>query len=174
MGLDAVPFRHPELGQWRANFTGIRWQDPETGWTLCGAVDDVWQAPTGELIVADYKATSRAEMPTTATLYGSYRRQIEVYQFLLRARGFPVSSRGWFVFTNGDGRAGEFGDKLCFTTALVPYDGDDAWVLEAFRRAVATVALSQAPPQKEGCDFCGYVAGALAAGQAWARELDAS
>jgi hypothetical protein len=28
VGLDAVPFAHPELNTWRTNFTGVRWTDP--------------------------------------------------------------------------------------------------------------------------------------------------
>ena len=160
VGLDAVPFRHADLGRWRHNFTGVRWKDEETGWTLFGAVDDLWQVPSGELIVADYKATSRTEMPTTKTLYPSYRRQMDVYQFLVRRQGFKVSDRGWFVYTNGDGRAGEFGDRLSFTTALVPYDGNDEWVLEAFRHAVATVERDAVPPPTEDCEYCAYVASA--------------
>jgi hypothetical protein len=160
VGLDAIPFSHPDLDRWRANFTGVRWLDEVTGWTLCGAVDDLWQARSGELIVADYKATSRAEMPTERSLYGSYRRQMDVYQFLVRRQGFTVSNRGWFVYTNGDGRAADFGDKLCFTTALVPYDGDDGWVLEAFRRAVALVTQPEAPQPGPACEFCAYVSAA--------------
>jgi hypothetical protein len=162
-GLDAVPFRHPDLDRWRHNFTGVRWRDDETGWTLFGAVDDLWQAPSGEILVADYKATSRTEMPTTRTLYPSYRRQMDVYQFLVRRQGLTVSDRGWFVYTNGDGRAGQFGDKLCFTTALVPYDGDDAWVLDAFRRAVETIGHGSPPPPVESCGYCAYVARSSAA-----------
>ncbi len=161
-GLNAVPFAHPELDRWRHNFTGVRWLDKETGWTLFGAIDDVWKADSGELIVADYKATSRAEMPTTATLYPSYRRQMDVYQHLVRRQGFEVSDRGWFVYANGNSRAGEFGGALHFTTAMVPYEGDDAWVLDAFRRAVATVAGSKVPQPGEDCGYCGYVAKAAA------------
>jgi PD-(D/E)XK nuclease superfamily len=164
VGLDAVPFRHADLDRWRHNFTGVRWTDDETGWTLCGAVDDLWQARNGELIVADYKATARSEMPTAKTLYGSYRRQMDIYQFLVRRQGFSVSNRGWFVYTNGDGRAAEFGEKLCFTTALVPYDGNDAWVLEAFRRAVSMIAQPGPPPPAPECAYCAYVARAASPG----------
>jgi hypothetical protein len=160
VGLDAVPFRHAELDVWRRNFTGVRWTDGETGWTLCGAVDDLWQAPSGELIVADYKATARTEMPSAKNVYPSYRRQLDIYQFLVRRQGFTVSNRGWFVYTNGDGRAADFGDKLCFSTALVPYDGNDSWVLEAFRRAVALVEQPAVPAAAEGCEYCSYVASA--------------
>jgi hypothetical protein len=156
-GLDAVPFAHPELDRWRHNFTGVRWLDEETGWTLFGAIDDLWQAGTGELIVADYKATSRAEQPTTATLYPSYQRQMDVYQFLVRRQGFEVSDRGWFVYANGDARAGVFESRLRFTTTMVPYDGDDAWVLDEFRRAVATVEGSTVPQAGEDCQYCAYV-----------------
>lgn len=156
-GLDAVPFAHPELDRWRHNFTGVRWLDEETGWTLFGAIDDLWQADTGELIVADYKATSRAEQPTTATLYPSYQRQMDVYQFLVRRQGFEVSNRGWFVYANGDARAGVFESRLRFTTTMVPYDGDDAWVLDEFRRAVATVEGNTVPQAGEDCGYCAYV-----------------
>lgn len=163
-GLDAVPFAHPEIDRWRHNFTGVRWLDEETGWTLFGAIDDLWQAGTGELIVADYKATARAEMPSTAGLYPSYQRQMDVYQFLVRRQGFEVSDRGWFVYANGDARAGSFEDRLRFTTTMVPYDGDDAWVLDTFRRAVATVGGRDIPQAGEDCGYCAYVAQASAAG----------
>jgi hypothetical protein len=160
VGLDAVPFPHPDLDRWRHNFTGVRWLDKETGWTLFGAVDDLWKARSGELIVADYKATARAEMPTANNLYPSYRRQMDVYQFLVRRQDFKVSDRGWFVYTNGDGRAGGFGDKLCFTTSMVPYDGNDDWVLDAFRRAVATVEGGSIPDSGKDCKHCAYVVSA--------------
>jgi hypothetical protein len=99
-------------------------------------------------------------MPTGRNLYPSYRRQMDVYQFLVRRQGFTVSDRGWFVYTNGDGRAAGFGDKLCFTTALVPYDGDDAWVLDVFRRAVATIEQGEVPTASPDCEYCAYVASA--------------
>jgi hypothetical protein len=158
VGLDAVPFRHAEMDRWRHNFTGVRWTDEESGWTLCGAVDDLWQARSGEIIVADYKATARTEMPTARNIYPSYRRQMDVYQFLVRRQGLEVSDRGWFVYVNGDGRAAEWGERLCFATALVPYDGNDEWVLDAFRHAVAVIAEPAPPPPGPECEFCAYVA----------------
>jgi len=163
-GIDAVPFAHPELDRWRHNFTGVRWKDPETGWTLFGAIDDLWLAPAGELIVADYKATARAEVPTTERLYPSYQRQMDVYQFLVRRQGFEVSDRGWFVYANGDARIGLFDGVLRFSTTMVPYDGDDAWVLDAFQRTVATVQSPEVPARGEDCAYCQYAANATAAG----------
>jgi hypothetical protein len=162
-GIDAVPFVHAELDRWRHNFTGVRWKDEATGWTLFGAIDDLWLAASGELIVADYKATARAEVPTTGRLYPSYQRQMDVYQFLVRRQGFEVSNRGWFVYANGDARIGLFDGVLRFSTTMVPYDGDDAWVLDAFRRAVTTVLAPGIPAPGEDCNYCNYVARATAA-----------
>jgi len=162
-GVEAVPFAHPELDRWRHNFTGVRWLDDESGWTLFGAVDDLWQADSGELIVADYKATSRAEQPVSRSLYPSYQRQMDVYQFLVRRQGFEVSDRGWFVYANGDAGVGTFEDTLRFRTTMVPYDGDDAWVLDTFRRAVATVEGSAIPAAGEDCAYCAYVGRAAGA-----------
>jgi hypothetical protein len=156
-GLDAVPFAHPELDRWRHNFTGVRWLDDETGWTLFGAIDDLWQASGGELIVADYKATARRDAPSAEKLYPSYQRQMDVYQFLVRRQGFEVSDRGWFVYANGNAAAGEFGNSLHFSTAMIPYDGDDEWVLPAFRSAVELAEARVAPAPGEDCPYCGYV-----------------
>jgi hypothetical protein len=46
----------------------------------------------------------------------------------------------------------------------VPYDGDDAWVLDVFRRAVGLVAQPSPPPPGPECAYCAYVAGASVAG----------
>ncbi len=164
-GLDAVPFRHPELDRWRHNFTGVRWMDEETGWTLFGAIDDLWQAASGELIVADYKATARAEAPSAEKLYPSYQRQMDVYQFLVRRQGFEVNDRGWFVYANGDGSAGAFEDRLRFTTYMIPYDGDDAWVLGTFRSAVELAESGASPAPGEECEYCAYADRAATTGR---------
>ena len=58
VGLDAIPLRDERMDAWRNNFRGVRWLDVETGWTLYGAVDDLWQLVDGQVAVADYKATA--------------------------------------------------------------------------------------------------------------------
>lgn len=41
-GLSFIPAAHPELQQWRHNFTGVRVEHGPTGLTLFGAIDDLW------------------------------------------------------------------------------------------------------------------------------------
>jgi hypothetical protein len=158
VGLDAVPLQDPRMDAWRTNFTGVRWLDDTTGWTLCGAVDDVWLGADGRVMVADYKATAKADDPTTETLYDGYRRQMDVYQFLLGQQGLEVSDRAWFVYANGVKTEASFNDMLRFRTRLVPYDGDRSWVLEVFRAAVSLVNGKRAPEPDPDCEWCGFVA----------------
>lgn len=157
VGLEAVPFQHERLAEWRNNFAGVRWTDPRTGWTLYGAVDDVWVRPDGTLIVADYKATARKEEITPQRVHPAYRRQLEIYQFLIAQNGFRVASRGWLVYANGIKDAGAFHDVLRFRTRLIPVDGDRGWVAGAFREAVELLESKRRPAAGEGCAWCRYV-----------------
>ena len=63
-GIDAVPFKHEMMDEWRENFKGVRFLHEPTNLLITGAVDDIWQNPTGELIVVDYKATAKTVRST--------------------------------------------------------------------------------------------------------------
>ena len=128
--LDGViPFTHADMDTWRYNFTGVVALHKPTNLHVFGAVDDVWVNEAGELIVVDYKATSKArEVSIDSDWQISYKRQMEVYQWLLRQNGFDVSKTGYFVYTNARMDLDGFGDTLQFNTKLIPYTGNDFWV----------------------------------------------
>jgi len=158
-GVNAVPHAHPELETWRSNFKGVRTLHERTNLELFGAIDDLWRdLDSGELIVADYKATSKAgEVTIDAEWQGAYKRQMEFYQWLLRSRGHKVAKRGWFVYCNGRRDTAAFDARLEFSIRLLPYVGDDGWVEDALRGIRET--LSAAVPPKPGaeCEYCEYV-----------------
>ena len=58
-GIDAIPFSHPKMGEWRENFKGIQYYHEPTNFLVTGAVDDIWQNSKGELLVVDYKSTAK-------------------------------------------------------------------------------------------------------------------
>lgn len=127
--VKAVPFRHEKLDEWRHNFTGVTTLHKPTNLHVFGAIDDVWVNEAGELIVVDYKATSKDKPVSIESDWQiSYKRQIETYQWLLRANGFTVSNTGYFVYTNARMDLDGFGDHLDFVTTLIPYGGDDSWI----------------------------------------------
>ncbi|MBU1015242.1 hypothetical protein KKI17_02290 [Patescibacteria group bacterium] len=58
-GIDAVPFQHPKMNEWRETMKGLQYSHEPSGFLVTGAVDDIWQNSKGELHVVDYKATSK-------------------------------------------------------------------------------------------------------------------
>jgi len=157
-GIDAVPFLHPDLSKWRHNFTGVRHLHERTGFLVHGAVDDIWMNPAGELMVVDYKATAKREEITSLNKpwHGTYKRQFEVYQWLLRRNGFPVSNRAYWVYANGDASAERFDQVVRFRMTIIPYDGDDSWVDAQVVHAKDFLEANAPPPPSQGCEWCQF------------------
>lgn len=156
-GIKAVPFQHPEMDNWRNNFKGVRYHHQPTNFIIYGAVDDIWQDEEGNLIVVDYKATSTNQVISLDDRYRqSYKRQMEIYQWLLRKNGFPVSDLGYFVYANGIKDKEAFDGQLEFKVEVIPYQGDDGWVEEAIqsaRRCLVSDNIPQADPECEHCQY---------------------
>jgi hypothetical protein len=157
-GVDAVPFSHPELEIWRENFKGIEFSHPATGFLVSGAVDDVWISPRGELIVVDYKSTSKDQKieALEEDWHDGYKRQMEVYQWLLQQRGFTVSNTGYFVYANASKDKAAFDAKLEFDLTLIPYTGDSSWVEGTLFDIKARLDSELIPPAAPDCDYCLY------------------
>lgn len=160
-GVDAIPFAHDDLNTWRTNFTGVAALHEPTNLYVFGAVDDIWVNKAGELMVVDYKATSKqSEITLDADWQISYKRQMEIYQWLLRQNGFSVNDTGYFVYANGRLDMDGFNDRVEFRTKIIPYTGDSAWVdgalqdmkdcLEGEMPPIGTAAMGG------DCDFCTY------------------
>jgi CRISPR/Cas system-associated exonuclease Cas4 (RecB family) len=162
-GLDLVPFKHEKMDEWRdALRRGIISKHKDTNLIIGGGIDDVWvDNNTGEIVIVDYKATSKnGEVSIDADWQISYKRQIEVYQWLFRQNDFKVSNTGYFVYTNGRLDVDGFYDKLEFKTKIIPYKGDDSWVepaiikikecLEGEMPNVGTAAMGGV------CEYCTY------------------
>ena len=128
-GVAAVPFQHDQLNTWRETFTGVVAIHKPTNLHVFGAVDDLWTSSDGEVIVVDYKATAKEkEVSLDADWQMSYKRQMEVYQWLLRQNGLKVSNTGYFVYANGRLDLDGFFNKVEFRTKIIPYTGNDAWI----------------------------------------------
>ena len=156
-----VPFQHKDLNVWRENFTGVVALHKPTNLHVFGAIDDVWVNEAGELIVVDYKATSKdREVGIDSDWQISYKRQVEVYQWLLRQNGFKVSDTAYFVYTNARMDMDGFGDHLEFKTKLIPYTGSDAWVEPTLTKMKACLEGDMPPVGTAAmggeCEFCNY------------------
>ncbi len=179
-----VPLDHPMMDEWRENFKGVR--VPKYGLMLTGAVDDIWKSGEGdteEWYVVDYKSTaSNAEI--TAELFmediykGGYIRQMAIYQWLLRELGYPVSTRGFFVYENGNNDAESLFNEgtdesprgIPLKPALVieiDIANDDViiegerinldWVEKLVISAKECLDMESSPSSGEFCEHCAYV-----------------
>lgn len=158
-GLDAVPFQDARMDEWRDSLRGgIVYKHAATGMTVCGGVDDVWVDPKGELIIVDYKATSKDERITALDQdwHDGYKRQMEVYQWLFRKNGFSVSDVGYFVYANADKDKKAFDGVLEFEITLVPHKGNDSWVEDTILAIHACLENSELPAKGDACDYCTY------------------
>ena len=127
--IDAIPYKHSELNKWRENFVGIQYLHKPTNLLVFGAIDDVWINSKGELIIVDYKATSKkSEVNLDSDWQVIYKRQMEIYQWLFRKNGFGVNDTAYFIYTNGISDAAGFFNKVEFKTKIIAYKGDDSWI----------------------------------------------
>lgn len=154
-GVEAIPFRHKEFLTWRDSPEGIQAFHAPTHFLLFGIPDDIWVNAKGELIVVDYKATSTI---ATLSLDGrdSYKRQMECYQWLLRANGFSVSPTGYIVYANAIKDKDVFDRTLEFTLQMLPYEGRDEWISDALMGAYDCLQADLPPPHVEDCEWCLY------------------
>ncbi len=149
--LNAIPYASEHIDSWRHNFTGIQHQHKPTDFLVFGAVDDVWINSEGELIVVDYKSTGS----NNYTIYDSYRRQMEIYQWLLRMNGYKVSHTGYFLFAKVDKQKGFSQGTLSFDLTLEPQKGDASWIEKTLLFARKTLQ-NPIPQHKETCQYCAF------------------
>ncbi|MBL7045541.1 MAG: PD-(D/E)XK nuclease family protein [Parcubacteria group bacterium] len=156
-GIDAIPFQHADIDLWRDNFKGAQYKHEPTGLVVSGAVDDIWVKPNGELIIADYKATSKNdEVNLDADWQDGYKRQMEVYQWLFRRNGFKVSDTAYFVYVNGRTDVDTFDGKLEFDIKVLPYTGSDEWVEPKLFEIKECLESDAIPKPSSTCEYCPY------------------
>jgi hypothetical protein len=157
-GIKAVPFKHEKLDSWRdALHGGIEYLHTRTNLLFSGGIDDAWVSPDGQLFIVDYKSTSKEEeVNIDADWQISYKRQMEIYQWLFKRNGFNVSSTGYFVYCNGLTDRDTFSAKLDFDIKIIPYEGNDSWIEAKIIEMYKCLMGSVIPEYSVDCDFCTY------------------
>ena len=157
--INAIPFAHQQLDEWRDTFAGIETVHQPTGLTVCGGVDDIWLHSSGELIIVDYKSTSkegRIEALTDSPWDQQYKRQLGVYRWLLEQTGFKVQPTGYLVYANASKAEPDFDNKLVFETTLVPVETDVEWIEPTLVQIKTCLEQDHLPPIGDRCEFCPY------------------
>lgn len=159
-GIQALPFNHPDLTVWRDDdhkFSGAQALHRKTNLLVDGIIDDLWANQQKELFVVDYKSTSTSSAISLESEYKQgYKRQMEVYQWIFRQKGFKVSETGYFVFANGLRGDRIFDGRLEFDISILPYQGSTAWVEPALLEIKKCLDSSRLPSPSPACEYCAY------------------
>ena len=159
LGFDFIPYKSENMDLWRNNFKGLRVTHKPTNLVIHGALDDVWQTKEGQLIVVDYKATAKrepVEQLTDAILHQAYRRQLEVYQWLLVQLGFDVSDNAYWFYVTGRKDESAFNQQIVFDSRLIEHRVDTSWVEPTVVEIKATLENPSLPEAAEACEHCQY------------------
>ena len=161
-GIDAVPFAHEKMDEWRNNFKGIRFINEEAGYNFGGAVDDIWQKKNGDLIIIDVKATSRNNFDWSETFnkyeYAkAYKRQLEMYQWLFKKNGFQVAKEAYLLYFNGKKNEELFNNQLKFDVHLIKLDCSTLWVENKIIDTVNLLRSDVFPRPSLNCEYCNYL-----------------
>lgn len=156
--IDAIPLADKRLDEWRdALRYGVQYHHKPTGLIFRGGVDDIWVNPKGELIVVDYKATSKKNEVTIEGYWQQgYKRQVEIYQWLLRGIGEKVAPTAYFVYVNGNSDAEAFDGKLEFDVKIIPHTGDDSWIDPLVLKLAECLKGEDTPEATDSCEYCRY------------------
>ena len=170
--IDAIPFDHADIEKWRFNRQGIRYLHKETNLEIYGSIDDVWQLPNGELILVEYKSKASKDDPNlfltpkikkrtgeidkNEKYKISYKKQIELYQWLFRKNGFKVFNTAYFIFVNALKYKTGFYNRLDFESNLLPYEGNDDWVDSTILDIYECLSRDILPKATDDCAYCNY------------------
>lgn len=143
------------LDQWRNNFAGIRYYDPDLKTTLFGAVDDVLEFPDGKIAPLDYKSTGSS----AANIYDRFQLQLDTYTFLMEKNGYKTPRKGYLAFYIVDKSKG-FIDRLPFRKEIMEIDTNPSDIYSILKDAVAVLRQASPPPHSSDCKFAKWLDGA--------------
>ena len=158
--IDAIPFMHESINQWRSyKAGGIRFINND-GIELYGVIDDICITPKNELIIVDFKATAKHKQFMTYNARNQWKdsnkRQMAFYANLFKQNGFSIHNTGYFIYSTARKDMPHFNQKLDFESALLPCDIDDSWIDPTVQEILYCLDQSMPPEANKECLFCKF------------------
>ena len=105
------------------------------------------------MVVVDFKATAKAtEILSPSNVYNNgapYKRQLEIYSWLLQKNNFDVSSTGYLLYYNGDSSKAYLGKEMHFRRTLVRFELDTEWISPMINDMHACCLLYTSPSPRD-------------------------
>jgi len=163
-----VPFKHDDFQLWTKSMQlGLRAHHQETDFIIGGGLDDVWlNTETNQIHIIDYKSTSvKTEgkgIDMNDKWKGAYKRQMDVYIWIMKQNGFDVSNTGYFLYCDGDRFTdepflGKTDARMIFKMHLFDYESDQSWVENILQEIKEVLYLETCPQHSEGCEHGDFI-----------------
>ena len=161
--LNFVPYNglDPEtLKKYRFNRSGVRAKSKKTGIEIFGALDDLWfNKDTDEIVVLDYKATSKKNLEDYTSsdkhYHKSYLRQLDFYAYLLKLNDFKVHDTGYWLICNAQDESQKtFNKTVNFKTTLLSYKLKTDYIEDTLVDLKACLDSDKYPSSGQDCDNC--------------------
>tara|TARA_B100000963_G_C22591441_1_gene655708 strand:+ start:702 stop:1475 length:774 start_codon:yes stop_codon:yes gene_type:complete len=167
-----IPFQHEHFELWTQSLhfgaeNRLNFDHKETNIRVGGGLDDVWlNTKTRKIHVVDYKSTSQRKNSGPITLddkwKSAYKRQMDLYCWILSKKGFDVDKIGYFLYCDAD----RFTNRefllinqaiMEFKITLIPYSANFEWIEETLREIFVTLRLNSRPKHSEQCEYGSFL-----------------
>ena len=138
-----------------------------TNLKIGGGIDDVWKnLETNQLHIVDYKSTSQKTEGKVINLddkwKAAYKRQMDLYVWIMKEKGFDVSEVGYFLYCDGD-RFTEYeflnssDAHMKFKITLIPYEVDINWIELTLLNIKECLDDENCPNHNDGCEYGEFI-----------------
>jgi hypothetical protein len=163
-----IPYEHEHFDLWTQSLhfgakDRLNYIDVATNLKIGGGLDDVWlNINTNCLHIVDYKSTSQKSDKGPITLNDpwklAYKRQMDLYAWVLYKKGFPVDGKGYFLYCDAD-RFSEYSflnsesANMKFKINLIDYEVNFSWISPTLEQIYDTIRLPERPSHNHLCEY---------------------
>lgn len=167
-----IPFQHPNFELWTQSLHfgaegRMHFVHEASNLKVGGGLDDVWfNKNTEELHIVDYKSTSQKtdgkEISLDDKWKEAYKRQMDLYVWVMRKKGFNVSNIGYFLYCDGD----RFSDysflkqsdaNMRFKISLLSYEVNLDWIETTLLDIRECLQMKICPEHNDECEYGDFI-----------------
>ena len=167
-----IPYQHEHFELWTQSMhfgaeNRFHYDDKINNLRIGGGLDDVWlNTKTNKLHIVDYKSTSQKSDngPINLNDYwkGAYKRQMDLYIWVMRNKGFDVDDIGYFLYCDGDrftdhAFLNETHALMEFKITLIPYKCDLNWIETTLKTIHENLRLEERPKHSDNCEYGKFI-----------------
>ena len=167
-----IPFQHPNFELWTQSLHfgaegRMHFVHEASNLKVGGGLDDVWfNKNTEELHIVDYKSTSQKtdgkEISLDDKWKEAYKRQMDLYVWVMRKKGFNVSKIGYFLYCDGD-RFSNYSflkhsdANMRFKISLLSYEVKLDWIETTLLDIRECLHMKSCPEHNDECEYGDFI-----------------